>query len=437
MPILSEPPARPPRARVPRTRPPMEAPMLPPVRPVPAALVPLIRSTVPTMQDRITVRIRTDVPPLALAGERLHQPISEAVAIALDGFVELAGESGAYGDLVVEHFRGIGRSLALAGATTHPVLSALQTAAQVVWEDVDEVTRRETLPGPHVSDLGRSLADYLHHLGYEVERGFAQTRRAAAGSHRELLKALTGEDTESSIAELASRTGWAAPKEVVVIAAATQSDRFRLDVPIPESVFIGLDHKIAIVLTKPNRVDVVRAALLGAGPSVMVANSWPMPISRASDAYRWARRALTLASQGRIRVHGRVVDCAEHRMALWREADTALLDRLGEELLEPLEGKKPHNRVAIAETLERWLIFNESVPVLAEALGVHPNTVRHRLRELRRLYGDRLDDADDRLLLRACLGSRLPDWRSKRAPRRYRKQGSTQAKPSEEELATD
>lgn len=430
MPVTPDPPELARGLTLPRARRPIREPIRPPVRSVPATLAPLIRSMTPQLRQQIVARIHQEVPPLARAGMRMQRPVREAVAIALAEFIEIA--AGAGGARLDEHFRGLGRSQALVGGSTRPVQSALQAAAEVAWEALDHTARRERWSGPTVAELGRSLADYFHHLGREVERGFAAARKEAASSRGRLVKAVMGEDRESAIGELAAEVDWQAADPVVVVVAELHSTALRADLPTPDSVFIGWDRDVAVALTDESHVDLASDVLLSAGRLVKVAVSWPVSLSEARHGYEWARRALRLARDGRLRPAGRVIECRAYRTLLWREADGPLLATLSNDLLAPLLAKKPHRRVELAQTLERWLEFNESAPALAEALGVHPNTVRNRLRDLRALYGDRLDDLDDRLALRACLRSMLPQWREEQSTRRRRRRRSKGGGPGRE-----
>lgn len=397
---------------------------LPPVRRIPSSLAPIVRVGAPRLLARIVTRVHADVPSLARGGPRARGPINEAVSVALDGYVDLACGSSTDGAVVVEHFRALGRAQALAGSSTRSVQISLQTAAQVVWEAVEQLTSREDLEGSAVSNLGRSLADYLHHLSIEVERGFAEIRDASTSEQACLLRAVIGKETAAPIADLASRAGWGGGETVVVMVAAVRAVPLQVEVPASASFVVGWSGAVAVVLTDQDHVAAAQAVLLGVAPPSLVAVSWPVPLAQARGAYRWARRALRLASSGRIRVGGRLIDCAEHRTLLWREADSELLETLTVDLLAPLLQKTLFRRIELGQTLERWLEFNESAPDLAGALGVHRNTVHNRLHELRDLFGSRLDDPEDRMALRACLGSMLPRWqddyRAHRRPRQSR-----------------
>ena len=60
-------------------------------------------------------------------------------------------------------------------------------------------------------------------------------------------------------------------------------------------------------------------------------------------------------------------------------------------------------RARLRETLAAWLDRPGQVQAVAAALDVHPQTVRYRVRQLRDLFGDRLDDPDARFELSLAL----------------------------------
>ncbi|MDX6703089.1 MAG: hypothetical protein QOF26_3315, partial [Baekduia sp.] len=59
-----------------------------------------------------------------------------------------------------------------------------------------------------------------------------------------------------------------------------------------------------------------------------------------------------------------------------------------------------------------WLDEPGQVSRVAERLGVHPQTVRYRMAQLRDLFGERLDDPEARFEL--ALALRV--WRDEAAP---------------------
>jgi DNA-binding PucR family transcriptional regulator len=57
----------------------------------------------------------------------------------------------------------------------------------------------------------------------------------------------------------------------------------------------------------------------------------------------------------------------------------------------------------LTQTLAAWLDHQRQTPQIAEALHVHPQTVRYRIAKLRELLGDALDDPDGRFDLQLAL----------------------------------
>ena len=60
-------------------------------------------------------------------------------------------------------------------------------------------------------------------------------------------------------------------------------------------------------------------------------------------------------------------------------------------------------RVKLEATLRAWLDHQGRVEETAAALGIHPQTVRYRLAQLRERFGTRLDDPDGRFGLALAL----------------------------------
>jgi DNA-binding PucR family transcriptional regulator len=97
----------------------------------------------------------------------------------------------------------------------------------------------------------------------------------------------------------------------------------------------------------------------------------------------------------------------EHLPQLALHADPSLATALAERGLAPLRGEAGAER--LTETLRAWLDRPGQVQAVAAVLGVHPQTVRYRLRRLRELYGEALDDPEERLALSLALRAGGPD----------------------------
>ena len=85
-------------------------------------------------------------------------------------------------------------------------------------------------------------------------------------------------------------------------------------------------------------------------------------------------------------------------------ADDAALADLRADVLAPLAGLRPSTAERLTETLREWLLHQGRREDVAQALHVHPQTVRYRMSQLRPLYGERLEDPDFVLALVVALG---------------------------------
>jgi DNA-binding PucR family transcriptional regulator len=148
----------------------------------------------------------------------------------------------------------------------------------------------------------------------------------------------------------------------------------------------------------PGRRRQLEAALggdLGAlGPTV----GW----AEAAASLRRAANAFRLATAGRLPTHGLVV-AERHLATLLLAADPETAADLARSRLAPLEELAAGPRARLTETLRAWLDRPGQVQAVAGVLGVHPQTVRYRVRRLRDLFGDALDDPEQRFELSLAL----------------------------------
>ncbi|EMD28213.1 regulatory protein [Amycolatopsis azurea DSM 43854] len=126
----------------------------------------------------------------------------------------------------------------------------------------------------------------------------------------------------------------------------------------------------------------------------------------AAESLRWARRTLELVRREVIE-DGPLVHWSDHLTTHWLFADEVLTTALVTRSLAPIADLPSNERTKLAETLDAMLSARGGAPEIANNLGVHPQTVRNRLRRLRVLFGSRLDDPQARLDLRIALRADL------------------------------
>ena len=148
----------------------------------------------------------------------------------------------------------------------------------------------------------------------------------------------------------------------------------------------------------PGRARAVAGALQGRraamGPTVAV--------QEGARSLRWAGEALDLMRRG-VLPDTELLRCQDHLATLLLLRDDALVDAMAERRLRPLEQVRPPQRERLAETLLSWLEHNGNTPDIAQALGIHPQTVRYRVSQLSDLFGERLSDPAQRLEIQVTL----------------------------------
>lgn len=127
-----------------------------------------------------------------------------------------------------------------------------------------------------------------------------------------------------------------------------------------------------------------------------------VPWHAASASLKRAVAAYRLASTGGVG-DGPLVVAEDHLATLLLTSDRGLAADLAASRLAPLDGLAPGPRARLTETLRAWIDRPGQVQAVAAELGVHPQTVRYRLRQLRELFGTRLEDPEARFELSLAL----------------------------------
>jgi hypothetical protein len=227
----------------------------------------------------------------------------------------------------------------------------------------------------------------------------------------------------AAIGELAQLIGWPVPETVspIAVQALSGTGHNQRKPTLDPDVLADLDGIEPRLLVPGEvtdaRLERIRAAL----PQCRISVGPPVRLEQVTHALRWARKALTLAQHGVI-TDGLVIRSEQHLSTVLVHSDDRLLETLRDRLLAPLRGLTVKQRERMLETLRAWLDTQGSVPDMAGQLGVHPQTVRYRMRQLEVSLGDALHDPRRRfeleLVLRATPAGRarvmVPAQRARR-----------------------
>jgi hypothetical protein len=373
---------------------------------VAAALRPFLPETV----DEIIETIRETVPAYARPlegtfGTTLRAGVERALGDFLDeveGRDVEAGESGIY--------VALGRGEAREGRTMDALLAAYRLGARVAWRRSAEQGRRAGFDAETLTLMAEAFFAYIDQLSARSAEGYAEEQSALAGQlarRRRALLALLVQSppAEAAAVEAAAReVGWELPGQLAALVWRDDSEQ-----PVARRLPLGslaasLDEVVACALVPdpeaPGRLGEIEAALGrrpgSLGPTVTWTEAW-LSAARARAVHR-------LIAESVLEPDGLTI-AEDHLAALIVHGDAALVAELARRRLAPLEQRPPTSRERLRETLAAWLDHQGNVPQVAEALHVHPQTVRYRLGQLRERV-DRLEDPDRRFELAVALRAR-------------------------------
>jgi hypothetical protein len=331
----------------------------------------------------------------------------------------LAGEPAAPEDVAL--FEAHGRAQQAAGRTLTELLSFYRLGGLAMWDrSTALLPSGATLPAAEVFAFGRVVLELVDELSVAAAAGFsaqeAEARRRDRALRERLVSLLLSDPPAAPevLADAALAARWTLPERVRVAVAALPADPLAIpsspvpSPPAPERVLTATvsDGRLALVVAEDREAErwLSRAAAalsldapLAVGPAV-----------DAAAAARSAARAVALldhVAAGALGgpAGGDVVRCDDHEIALLLGAAPELAREVAGRRLAPLAALDDGARERLTETLAAWLADPGRPQAMADRLGLHVQTVRYRLKALRALFGDALDDPDERFELSLAL----------------------------------
>ena len=361
-----------------------------------------LRPALDGVAEEIIAAIRTEVPEYArpLTGA-FGRDVRRGVEVALRRFVDGLERPRGAGDREREVYVALGRGEARAGRSLDALLAAYRVGARVSWRRVVEAGTAGGLSPETLYDIGEAIFAYIDAISAESVEGYAGEQSRTAGERerrRRALALLLAADPPAAperIRAEAERADWRLPDRVVaLVAGAEQAHHLPAD-----ALTLSDDDQVVAFVGDPDgpgrRKELARAAPAAVGPAV------PWPDAHRSLARARAVRALQHA--GKL-APDELVDAEQHLDALLVHAAPELGAERAARVLAPLTGEKPAARERLLATLRAWVDDPGQPQRMAAALGVHPQTVRYRLKRLRELLPPgALDDPDERFRLALAL----------------------------------
>jgi hypothetical protein len=370
-----------------------------PVR-LPASVLEQIRSELPEVSDQVIRAVMAAVPSYAVPFRgRMGRTISNAVRVALEGFVDLASspgglEAGRQVQFVYDAAYELGRGEARSGRSMDALASAYRVGARVAWRDLSSSAAVAGMPADEMARFAELVFAYIDELSDMSVRGhveeLASSGRLKQRRLERLFTKLYDAELEEDVVAAADRAEWTPPKTLTAVILPEPDARVALtllDVRTlqPGEDLPGLPSEVTVLLV-PDATGRSRNALLRVlrKSTAVVGPARPWLDVRAS--YDRACQAFNLG------LNVGLVDTDQHLVELVLGADPAAMADLRSRVLAPLDKVSETSREKLTETLRAWLLHHGRRDEIAEALFVHPQTVRYRMGQLRELYGDKLTD---------------------------------------------
>jgi hypothetical protein len=370
---------------------------------LPTEIVAVLRPRIDAVADEIIDAVRT-VP----AYQRpLEGPFGEGIRAGVqEALHHLLAEIEASGPVARRDvYRTLGRGEMRAGRTLDSLLSAYRVGARVAWRRLSAIGVEAGLDPDTLYLLAESIFAYIDVLSAESAEGHALEQSAAAGEaqlrRRRLVRLLVREPAaEPEVVEaVASEADWPLPKTLAVLAIAGPARETAASRLPPDTIAETMGDLVVVIVPDPEapgRPAQLERAILEAhaqgGLGVTV--GWPP----AAASFARAQAALGLADSA-----PGLVAASRRAGELLLAADPVLAAELARERLAPLGELSAGARARLTSTLEVWLAEQGRLGAVAERLGIHPQTARYRLTRLRELFGERLDDPEERFWLEVAL----------------------------------
>ncbi len=318
----------------------------------------------------------------------------------------------------------LGRGEMRQGRTLNALLAAYRVGAQVAWRRFVQAGVRADLDPAVMYRVGEAIFAYIDEISGESIEGYADEQSALAGEdqqRRAQLVRLLASDPPAPpdvLQGAAERASWTPPSYLAALIVEGIAAERLAGLLGPGSVAAALEPVDGLVAAEDADGAVPAAAALafvpdplGPGRRAMIENAVDgrraalgpaVALTASSRSVARARRTLELRDAGVLHGDG-LLAAEEQATALLLHADTLLAQELASARLAPLRALRPAVRERLAQTLREWLDHQGRIDDTARALGVHPQTVRYRLAQLRETFGDTLDEPEGRFELALAL----------------------------------
>ncbi|MEV3903824.1 helix-turn-helix domain-containing protein [Mycobacterium sp. NPDC050551] len=363
-----------------------------------------MRAGLPALTDRMVEAVIAEVPAFALAAQESWRPVIYASADQLltalieqlRGAVDPEASATPMQE-VLDTAYGFGRREARQGRPTEVQLAAYRIGVREIWREWSALAVRHGVGSDEVSVFAETSFAYLDRISAAGVAGHADELARlglARERHRErLVRALLRQGSADELRRAAEEAAWTPSQTLTAVALPYRhhesggfitADPRTLEVPddaieLPRGMRMFLVSGVGGTARAPFLDSVA-----GTGAVVGPVRPW----MQAHSSIRRVKRAAEIQPAQ----PAALLDTDQILVALVVSADAEALNDLRARTLTPLEGFPAATRARLADTLRSWLLHHGRRDEIAADLHVSPSTVRYRLRQLRDVYGERLQD---------------------------------------------
>jgi hypothetical protein len=364
-----------------------------------------LRPEVDGLVDEIIETIVLDVPDYRrpLDGD-FERGLRLGAREALRHFVQLIEDPVAGRTQDRSVYRGLGRGELRQGRSLDALQSAYRIGARVAWRRWGRAGDEAGLDAASLQLLAESIFVYIDELSAESVVGYAAAQAERAGERerrfRRLFAALIAEPPDEQVLRAAaSAAGWPLPATVAAIVVLGTGGA-QVAGALGEDVVTVVDGDVTLAIwpdpQRPGARALIERAIrrqAAVGPAV----SW----REVGRSLRLARTLLDIGLRQGASERPRWV--LDHLREIALDDPDGVLAQLRGRRLAPLEQLSARTRERLEQTLLGWLRAQGNRAATARALGVHEQTVRYRMNQLRELLGAALEDSDARFEIELAL----------------------------------
>lgn len=301
-------------------------------------------------------------------------------------------------------YRSLGTGEARSGRSLEALLGAYRLGAQITFRTVARGALEAGLSQEDALSLGESIFVYFDEISGASIEGFAEEQSRQVGARdrarQALLNLLVGPRVDEAEARrTAAHAGWRIPSSVVVIVLPLENAE-GLRLQLGDRALVSARAGQAVALAPAPRTQAARESLERTLDGRFAWIGPARPWDRAAESSRLATLALAMPGAPEPRW------VRDHLVDVMLAGQKDLVDDLTRVRLAPVEGLTDGQRERMLETLLAWLRRRGERRRIADDLHVHPQTVGYRLGQLRKIFGDDLENPDARFELELVLRAR-------------------------------